>query len=159
MLDDRTRRIQTALEGAGLKCLFNAPDAEDRARGLAEEFTEAEKFYNRRYDTNLHLLEKCEREPGKYLPFLQSIGLPLSRELRAIILRLAEGKEIRELKFNYTKGGDSELTVLLNEEHPEEPITAASPWDALLLPQLGYFVSDERLVFGGIRPWELPEEE
>ncbi|MGI8908810.1 MAG: hypothetical protein ACR2IE_20245 [Candidatus Sumerlaeaceae bacterium] len=92
---DRVDRIRTALEGAGLKWLFNAPDANERARGLAQEFDEAEQFYNKRTNKSPDLLSVVEANPDAYAPFLQSIGLPLSKEMRTVILRLIEGMEIR----------------------------------------------------------------
>jgi hypothetical protein len=154
---DRIARIRKALEQAGLDWLFAAPDADERASALANEFTEAEDFYNGRYRQNLQLLDKVETEPELYKPFLQSIGLPLSKEIRTVILRLLEGREIRELEFQYRKNGDSALLIKLDDEYPDIPIRASSPWDALLLPQLGYLVSDEKLELAGIVPWKMPE--
>lgn len=156
---DRTERIQKALEGAGLKWLFTGNNAPDNARGLAEEFDEAENFYNRRYKANLGLLDKVEANPELYKPFLQSIGLPMSRQMRTVILRLLEGKEIRELKFHYRKNGDSTLLVRLNEDWPGSPIKAPFAMDALVLPQLAYHVSADRVELGRIRPWDLPGDD
>ncbi len=78
--------------------------------------------------------------------------------MRTVILRLIEGKEIRELDFHYVHGRGSTLRIRLSEEPKGRAIEAPYPWDALILNQLGYFVSADKLELGGIRAWPIPQE-
>lgn len=157
MTTDRVKRIREALSNAGLGWLFT-DEADEREYGLAEEFDEAEAFYNVRYKGKLGLLEKVESNPNLYKPFLQSIGLPVSTEMRIIIARISEGMEIKAMDFKYRNNGNSALSVELSEEPENAPIVAIGPWDALLLPQLGYFVNEDKLNLGGICPWKALKE-
>jgi hypothetical protein len=136
--------------------------AEARTRNglpvLAAEFDEAEALYKKRYkpyNPEFDLLNEAFADPEKYRVFLQSIGLPLSAEIRMVILRLSDGEMIQNIKFDYQRGSKSKLRFRMIGEH--DYIDAPYAFDVLILPQLSYFATGNKLEIGPMRPWQMPD--
>lgn len=153
MKPDRIERIRNLLLKSGLEWIF-AVEADERARGLAAEFDEAQALYRVQVGRETDFLEAAETDPGRYQAFLQSIGLPMSPQMRVVIWRMLEGEKIQKLEFVYDQGGTTTFRIQLSGD--DDLIQATDAWDTLLLPQLSYIVANERLELGPIRPWFLP---
>jgi len=158
MEPNHAERIQAVVESTGVSSTFNLRESDEIDFELAEEFELVEKYYNQRYGSARSLIEMIENNHESFIPFLQSIGLPLSVELRTVIARLCEGREILSLELKYNKGRNPSLYFQLSDEPNRNAIVAEGSYDLLILPQLGYTVTNSALEFIGIRPWDPKDE-
>lgn len=142
---------------AGLGWLFETADTQVRAHQFFSELQTAEQYYRQRYGNETDMLATMSQDSGRYRALIESFGLPLSFEMRAIIFRiLAESVVIRELFFTYSSESGATLSIRLSNEPDENapPISCNSPWDPIVLQQLSMMESEGKLLIGsGIRPW------
>jgi hypothetical protein len=150
---DELDTLKTLIRGAGVEWVLES-DPGKILEMLRQELKDVEAEYARRYDKHVDTLRIAADEPEKHLAFIQSLAVPLSTDIRTMVLRLVQGASIQKLGFNYEQKLHVKLSLTLQkDEITKEPSSdqyeSTRLWDVDVLRHIGHLEISGRPVLEG----------